>query len=133
MQTQIQFFEDAKNRSLNNNSRDKDTEEMKATDETLNYTLPVLVVVDHCDCNERKIGADVILRLVQKYNFSLIELSSISGVNLDFLIDYILNHSISQEIHDNMSTLNVCQAYVEENEKILTKLKNIYGDTMYTV
>ena len=48
----------------------------------------VLVVVNHCDSNERVIGTDSLLKITQKYGFGMVELSSNSGVNLEFLMNH---------------------------------------------
>lgn len=64
--------------------------------------IPVYIVINHWDSNERKIGTgtyyyfkwtilDALLIATERYGYSLIELSSISWLNLDFLINHIIN------------------------------------------
>ena len=109
-------------KSKNRKSSHQESKESDGENET-----PVLIVVNHCDCSERILGTDKLLKLTQKYGFSLIELSSLSGVNLEFLIDYILNHSIPKKVHDGMKTMNAKQTYTKEMKCVLQKLKDTYG------
>ena len=97
------------------------------SDPTTPKLVPVLVVVNHCDNDKRLIGTDKLLQLTQDYGFSLIELSSLSGVNLNFLIDYILNHAVPTHQHKDMDTLNVIEEYKKETRSGMDRLKDAYG------
>lgn len=74
----------------------------------------VLIVVNHWDNDNRVIGTDSILKRTQKYNFGLVELSSVSGVNLEFLMSHIVDLLIDEKEHDQMETSNFIETYTKE-------------------
>mmetsp|Transcript_38831 Transcript_38831/g.44428 ORF Transcript_38831/g.44428 Transcript_38831/m.44428 type:complete len:102 (-) Transcript_38831:191-496(-) len=68
--------------------KEKETEETEG--QVRSPPCPVYIVVNHCDSSERVVGTDALLKATQKYGYALIELSSLSGVNLEFLINHII-------------------------------------------
>lgn len=90
----------------------------------------VLIVVNHCDSHERLIGTDKLLRVTQQYGFGMVELSSTSGVNLEFLMSHIVDLLIDDNSHRESKVLNVIQKYDEEYVDLIERLRNTYKDVV---
>jgi GTPase involved in cell partitioning and DNA repair len=93
----------------------------------------VMVVVNHCDSNEREVGTDTMLKYTQNYGFGMFELSSTSGVNLDCLIHYIINRLVDEHRHEEMKSIDVIRQYETEHKDAIKSLKEMYGSTVEVV
>jgi len=69
--------------------------------------------------------------LTQKYGFEMIELSSTSGVNLDFLITHIINMMISEGQHKTRKSVNVIEYYEKEHNEALDRLVKAYEPVVF--
>lgn len=74
----------------------------------------IMVVVNHWDSNNRAVGTDSLLRITQKYDFSMVELSSLSGVNLDFLMGHIVDLILDEKVHEECKVSDVISNYHQE-------------------
>ncbi|CAI2374925.1 unnamed protein product [Moneuplotes crassus] len=95
------------------------------------YRKMVKIVVNRCDSSHRIVGTNKLLRTAIKYGFGIVELSSETGVNLDFLMNHLIEVLIPEEAVEKIETIDVKDNYQNKEMKgVLERLKEKYGDTI---
>mmetsp|Transcript_28872 Transcript_28872/g.28571 ORF Transcript_28872/g.28571 Transcript_28872/m.28571 type:complete len:131 (-) Transcript_28872:7-399(-) len=123
---------------LSNKSEKIRDEDVKLEDELTTkqyyqdkYRKMVKIVVNHCDSSHRIVGTNKLLRTAIKYGFGIVELSSETGVNLDFLMNHLIEVLIPEEAVEKIETIDVKDNYQNKEMKgALERLKEKYGDTI---